>query len=65
MGMDSFPELATRFPWLATVTEIAQAQGFFHWELRFAQVFADGGFDLQLGNPPWVRPDWDEKPCPR
>ena len=60
MGMDSFPELATRFPWLATVTEIAQAQGFFHWELRFAQVFADGGFDLQLGNPPWVRPDWDE-----
>ena len=60
MGMDSFPELATRFPWLATVTEIAQAQGFFHWELRFAQVFSDGGFDLQLGNPPWVRPDWDE-----
>ena len=60
MGMDSFPELAARFPWLATVTEIAQAQGFFHWELRFAQVFADGGFDLQLGNPPWVRPEWDE-----
>ena len=60
MGMDSFPELATRFPWLATVTEIAQAQGFFHWELRFAQVFADGGFDIQVGNPPWVHPDWDE-----
>jgi hypothetical protein len=60
MGMDSFTELATRFPWLTTATEIAQAQGFFHWELRFAQVFADGGFDLQLGNPPWVRPDWDE-----
>ena len=60
MGMDSFTELATRFPWLTTVTEIAQAQGFFHWELRFAQVFADGGFDLQLGNPPWKRPDWDE-----
>jgi hypothetical protein len=62
MGMDSFPELATRFPWLATVTEIAQAQGFFHWELRFAQVFADGGFDLQLGNPPWVRPRREEAP---
>ena len=62
MGMDSFPELAARFPWLATVTEIAQAQGFFHWELRFAQVFADGGFDLQAGNPPWVRPRWEEAP---
>jgi len=62
MGMDSFPGLAARFPWLATVTEIAQAQGFFHWELRFAQVFADGGFDLQAGNPPWVRPRWEEAP---
>jgi hypothetical protein len=60
MGMDTFAELATRFPWLATVTEITQAQGFFHWELRFAQVFADGGFDIQVGNPPWVRPIWDE-----
>jgi hypothetical protein len=60
MGMDSFTELAARFPWLDTVTQIAKAQGFFHWELRFAQVFSDGGFDLQLGNPPWVRPEWDE-----
>ena len=49
-----------RFPWLDTVADIAAQQGFFHWELRFAQVFAEGGFDLQLGNPPWVRPIWDE-----
>ena len=49
-----------RFPWLDTVEEIAEDQGFFHWELRFAIVFADGGFDLQVGNPPWVRPSWDE-----
>ena len=48
--------LAERFPWLDTVEEIAEAQGFFHWELRFASVFADGGFDIQVGNPPWVRP---------
>ncbi|PJI52718.1 restriction endonuclease subunit M, partial [Methylobacterium radiotolerans] len=33
----------------------------FHWELDFASVFGRGGFDLQVGNPPWVRPDWDEK----
>ena len=38
----------------------AESQGFFHWELDFAPVFARGGFDLQVGNPPWVRPDWDE-----
>ncbi|MGW4071022.1 Eco57I restriction-modification methylase domain-containing protein [Nocardia grenadensis] len=48
------------FPWLGVAAEIAQAQGFHHWELDFAAVFARGGFDLQVGNPPWVRPDWDE-----
>ena len=36
--------------------EIAAQQGFFHWELRFASGLRRGGFDLQLGNPPWVRP---------
>ena len=48
------------FPWLEITAGIADAQGFFHWELDFAPVFARGGFDLQVGNPPWVRPDWDE-----
>lgn len=48
------------FPWLRVCDSIAATQGFFHWELDFAPVFARGGFDLQVGNPPWVRPDWDE-----
>ena len=60
MGMDPFYRLPERFPWLDTVADIATHQGFFHWELQFAQVFANGGFDLQAGNPPWVRPEWDE-----
>ena len=60
MGMEPFYRLSERFPWLDQVAEIATQQGFFHWELQFAQIFSDGGFDLQLGNPPWVRPDWDE-----
>jgi hypothetical protein len=35
---------------------LAQEIGFFHWDLEFAQVFADrGGFDVVLGNPPWER----------
>ena len=62
MHMDPVHRLGERFPWLNTVHEIAEAQGFFHWELRFASVFADGGFDIQVGNPPWVRPRWDEDP---
>jgi hypothetical protein len=60
MGMDPFQLLGERFPWLDSAVDIARQQGFFHWELQFAQVFAKGGFDLQLGNPPWVRPEWDE-----
>lgn len=60
MGMDtSDPE--TRFPWLRVVRDIKDEQGFLHWELEFALVFArGGGFDFQVGNPPWVRPRWDE-----
>ncbi len=46
-------------PWLGVCEQVARRQGFFHWELDFAPVFARGGFSLQLGNPPWVRPDVD------
>lgn len=44
-------------PWLETTRKVAKDQGFFHWDIDFADVFARGGFDLQVGNPPWVRPD--------
>ncbi|MGO4956694.1 class I SAM-dependent DNA methyltransferase [Luteococcus sp. Sow4_B9] len=46
-------------PWLRVCQRIADEQGFFHWPLHFAPVFGRGGFDLQVGNPPWVRPDSD------
>ncbi|GAB4587632.1 DNA methyltransferase [Nocardia sp. IFM 10818] len=49
-----------QFPWLAVAQEIAERAGFFHWELDFAHAFTRGGFNLQVGNPPWVRPGWDE-----
>ncbi|WP_433194581.1 hypothetical protein ACQP1G_38415 [Nocardia sp. CA-107356] len=50
-----------RFPWLRQVRDIAKEKGFLHWELEFALIFArNGGFDIQVGNPPWVRPRWDE-----
>ncbi|MFF4584296.1 class I SAM-dependent DNA methyltransferase [Streptomyces sp. NPDC001388] len=60
MGMEHFQQLELRFPWAGVAGDVARAQGFFHWELDFAQVFARGGYDLQVGNPPWVRPDWQE-----
>jgi hypothetical protein len=46
-------------PWLVVCERVAKQQGFFHWSLDFAPAFARGGFDLQVGNPPWVRPDID------
>lgn len=61
MGMDSENRLKERFGWLDTAEDIAEEQGFLHWELDFALIFArEGGFDLQVGNPPWVRPRWKE-----
>ncbi|MCK0114016.1 class I SAM-dependent DNA methyltransferase [Ornithinimicrobium sp. F0845] len=49
----------SKHPWLDVCEVVAGQQGFFHWELDFSTVFARGGFDLQIGNPPWVRPQAD------
>ena len=38
-----------------TTRRIAEYYGLFHWELAFPHVFARGGFDVVLGNPPWER----------
>ena len=54
------PSVTVRFPWLSEVDAILRREGFFHWELEFAQIFKRGGFDLQVGNPPWVKPDWND-----
>ncbi len=34
------------------------------WQMRFPDVFAAGGFDVVIGNPPYVRQEWikDDKP---
>lgn len=49
------------FPRLRKVDELAIRYKFFHWELEFADLFADnGGFDLILGNPPWLKVEWQE-----
>lgn len=58
-GAETITDLVAATPWLTTAERIAAQQGFFHWELDFATVFERGGFDLQLGNPPWVRPRSD------
>ena len=44
-----------------TTQRIAEDYGLFHWELAFPQIFARGGFDVVLGNPPWERVKLQEK----
>ena len=54
--------LCTLFPRLALVREIAEQNHFMHWELEFADLFAErGGFDLVIGNPPWIKIEWNEQ----
>ncbi|EYF06005.1 Eco57I restriction-modification methylase domain-containing protein [Chondromyces apiculatus] len=49
-GQGSAPALTAK-----TVGELAEQYRFFHWHLQFPQVFARGGFDVVLGNPPWEK----------
>ena len=37
-----------------TVQGLAELYNFFHWKLAFPLIFAKGGFDVVLGNPPWI-----------
>lgn len=64
-GSDSvvdIPRLRKENPRLNLAYEIAERNHFMHWELEFADLFAErGGFDLVLGNPPWVKITWEEK----
>ena len=61
LGMLDFEKLFEQFPRLKFVDELAARHRFHHWELAFADVFAEkGGFDLVLGNPPWVKVEWEE-----
>lgn len=57
-GMRPVWQLVSDQRWLGVARSIAEDQGFFHWELDFGHIFRSGGFDLQVGNPPWVRPIW-------
>lgn len=48
-------------PRLQLVETLADQYKYFHWELEFADIFAQkGGFDLILGNPPWIKVEWNE-----
>ena len=55
------PRLRAENPRLELVYQIAEQNHFMHWELEFADLFAEsGGFDLVIGNPPWILLGWKD-----
>jgi len=49
-------------PQLKVARQVAAQQRFLHWELEFADIFRQrGGFDVVLGNPPWIKVEWNEQ----
>ena len=61
-GAVNLDQLRADFPRLRIANEVAEQQKFFHWELEFADVFESrGGFDLVVGNPPWIKLEWNEE----
>lgn len=54
--------LCSLFERLSLVKKIAAKNRFVHWELEFADIFHDNtGMSLEIGNPPWVNIEWNEK----
>ena len=69
IGMLDLDRLFEQFPRLKFVDRMASCRHFHHWELVFADLFygrqgdgraRGGGFDLVLGNPPWIKVTWTE-----
>jgi hypothetical protein len=61
LGVLDVEEFIAKNPRLQVVQKVSSSQKFLHWELEFADIFAkNGGFDMVLGNPPWLKVTWNE-----
>jgi hypothetical protein len=59
-GFVDVEKLKAEFERLRQVEEVAKRIRPLHWDLEFADLLAGGGFDLIVGNPPWLKVEWDE-----
>jgi hypothetical protein len=61
LGVVCVDDLCEKFERLRMIQGLARKYRFLHWELEFADLFKEkGGFDLVLGNPPWIKVEWKE-----
>ncbi len=66
-AMEELPDtekLTDILPWLSELQSIAQNERFLHWELHYPEVLSEfsahAGFDLVVGNPPWIKATWND-----
>ncbi len=60
-GQLRISKLRQHFPRIPQVEAVAEARRFLHWDLCFADILLKrGGFDLTVGNPPWIKVEWNE-----
>jgi hypothetical protein len=69
LGQLRISRLREHLPRIVQVEQVAEARRFMHWGLCFADLLLGapegvnkqaGGFDLILGNPPWLKVEWNE-----
>ena len=69
LGQLRVSRLREHLPRIVQVEQVAEVRRFMHWGLCFADVLlgtkaggdtSAGGFDLILGNPPWLKVEWNE-----
>ena len=61
LGQLRISKLRQYFARIPQVEAVAEARRFLHWDLCFADILLQrGGFDLILGNPPWLKVEWNE-----
>jgi hypothetical protein len=69
-ALPSTAHIAALVPWFDQATTLREQQHFHHWELVFPEVLGPAveglpqprGFDLVLGNPPWIKVGWNDGP---
>ena len=66
MGATDIEALMASTPRLGVVKDLAERERFLHWPLVYADQFYGipgerGGFDVVLGNPPWLKSQFEEK----
>jgi len=62
LGYIDLNSLIHNRPRLKLVGGLGKKYRFHHWQLEYADIFKmKGGFDIVLGNPPWLKPTFVEK----